>query len=151
MINKTFLIGRISSELTLRYTPNGKAVCEFNLAVNRIGGEGTDFLTCVVWNKFAENLVNYQNKGSLIAVEGSNRVDKYQNEKGENRYKNYILVSNIQFLENKKKEQSQNSYEKHVSQSQNSYEKSVAQSQNSNDDPFKAFGEANGTGLDLPF
>lgn len=106
MINKTFLIGRISSDLTLRYTPNGKAVCEFNLAVNRIGSEGTDFLTCVVWNKFAENLVNYQNKGSLIAVEGSNRVDKYQNEKGENRYKNYILVSNIQFLENKKKEQS---------------------------------------------
>lgn len=41
-------------------------------------------------------------KGNLIAVEGSNRVDKYQNEKGENRYKNYILVNTIEYLETKK-------------------------------------------------
>jgi single-strand DNA-binding protein len=104
MINKVILVGRISNELELRYTPNGKAICEFNIAVNRIGSEGTDFLTCVVWNKQAENLVNFQNKGSLIAVEGSNRVDKYKNEQGQNRYKNYVLVNNIQFLEAKKQD-----------------------------------------------
>ena len=101
-MNKALITGRISSDLNLRYTPNNNPVCEFNVAVNRIGTEGTDFLTCVVWNKQAENLVKYQSKGSLIAVEGSNRVDKYQNDKGENRYKHYILVNNIQFLESKK-------------------------------------------------
>lgn len=101
-MNKAFCIGRISNDLNLRYTPNNNAVCEFNIAINRIGSEGTDFLTCVVWNKQAENLVKYQSKGSLISVEGSNRVDKYQNEQGENRYKHYILVNNIQFLESKK-------------------------------------------------
>jgi single-strand DNA-binding protein len=101
-MNKSFLIGRISSDLNLKYTPNGNAVCEFNIAINRIGSEGTDFLNCTVWNKQAENLVKYQSKGSLISVEGSNRVDKYQNEQGENRYKHYILVNNIQFLESKK-------------------------------------------------
>lgn len=101
-MNKTIIIGRISSDLGLRYTPNNNPVCEFNVAVNRIGTEGTDFLTCVVWNKQAENLVKYQNKGSLIAIEGSNRVDRYQNSEGENRYKHYILVNNIQFLESKK-------------------------------------------------
>ena len=103
-MNKSFLIGRISSDLNLKYTPSNNAVCEFNIAINRIGSEGTDFLTCVVWNKQAENLVKYQNKGSLISVEGSNRVDKYLNDKGENRYKHYILVNNIQFLESKKEE-----------------------------------------------
>jgi single-strand DNA-binding protein len=101
-MNKSFLIGRISSDLNLKYTSNGNAVCEFNIAINRIGSEGTDFLNCTVWNKQAENLVKYQSKGSLISVEGSNRVDKYQNEQGENRYKHYILVNNIQFLESKK-------------------------------------------------
>ena len=101
-MNRSFLIGRISSDPHLRYTPNNKAVCEFNIAINRVGSEGTDFLTCVVWGAQAENLVKYQTKGNLIAVEGSNRVDKYQNEKGENRYKNYILVNTIEYLETKK-------------------------------------------------
>ena len=101
-MNKIILIGRISSELNLRYTPKGKAVCEFNLAVNRIGSEGTDFFTCVVWNKQAENLVNFNDKGSMIALEGTSRVDKYKNDKDENRYKNYVLVNTIQFLDKKK-------------------------------------------------
>lgn len=101
-MNKTIIIGRLSRTPELRYTSNNNPVCEFDVAVNRIGVEGTDFLTCVVWNKQAENLVKYQSKGSLIAVEGSNRVDKYQNSEGENRYKHYILVNNIQFLESKK-------------------------------------------------
>lgn len=101
-MNKFIGIGRISSDLNLRYTPSNNAVCEFNLAVNRIGTDGTNFLTCMVWNKQAENLVKYQKKGSLIAVEGSNRVDRFQNKEGENRYKHYILVNNIQFLESKK-------------------------------------------------
>ena len=101
-MNKFIGIGRISSDLNLRYTPSNNAVCEFNLAINRMGTDGTDFLTCVVWNKQAENLVKYQSKGNLISVEGSNRVDRFQNKEGENRYKHYILVNNIQFLESKK-------------------------------------------------
>jgi len=128
MINQVVLIGRISSELNLRYTPNGNAVCNFNLAVNRPirkdKEKETDFISCEVWGKQAENLVNYQNKGSLIATEGRYQVDKYQLE-GETKYKHYILVSTIQFLESKKE------------QSQNSNEKSVNNTQNSNEDPFQ--------------
>ena len=66
-MNKVICIGRISSDLGLRYTPNNNPVCEFNIAVNRIGTEGTDFLTCVVWNKQAENLVKYQNAYTLAS------------------------------------------------------------------------------------
>ena len=105
-MNKALLVGRISKDLELRYTQSNNAVCEFNIAINRVGVEGTDFITVVVWNKQAENLVKYQKKGSLISVEGTIRVDKYQNEAGENRYKTYILASSIQYLSSKSDTQS---------------------------------------------
>ena len=107
-MNKTIFIGRISSDLNIKYTPNGNSVCEFNLAVNRPikkdKEKETDFINCVIWGKQAENLVNYQQKGNMIAVDGRYQIDKYQNEQGENRYKHYILVNTIQFLESKKEE-----------------------------------------------
>ena len=132
-MNKALLIGRIASDLNLKYTNNNNSVCEFSLAINRIGSEGTDFLNCTVWNKQAENLVKYQSKGSLISVEGSNRVDRYQNEQGENRYKHYILVNSIQFLESKKEEISNNN------QMIETNEIKVKQEE----DPFKMFAESN--------
>lgn len=105
-MNKAILIGRICNDLQLKNTTNNNKVCEFSLAINRVGTDGTDFLNIVVWNKQAENLCKYQSKGSLIAVEGSNRCDKYVNENGETRYRNYILANNIQFLGSKKDENS---------------------------------------------
>lgn len=103
-MNQVVLTGRITKELELRFTQNNKAVCEFDLAVNRIGQEQTDFITCVVWEKQAENLAKYQSKGSLIAVTGALRVDSWKNEKGENRYKTYVLVNNVEYLGTKKEE-----------------------------------------------
>lgn len=100
-MNKAILIGRICNDLQLKKTINNNKVCEFSLAINRVGTDGTDFLNIVVWNKQAENLCKYQSKGSLIAVEGSNRCDKYVDENGENRYRNYILANSIQFLGSK--------------------------------------------------
>lgn len=97
-MNKAIIIGRIANELQLVNTTNNNKKCEFSIAVDRMGTDKTDFLPVIVWNKQAENLVKYQKKGSLIAVDGSNRVDKYVNENGENRYKHYILANNIQFL-----------------------------------------------------
>lgn len=101
-MNQINLIGRLTKDPELRQTQNNKIVCEFDIAVNRIGQEQTDFITCVVWEKQAENLVKYQSKGSLIAVNGALRVDKYQNQEGQNRYKTYVLATNIEYLENKK-------------------------------------------------
>ncbi len=97
-MNKAIIIGRIANDLKLVNTTNNNKKCEFNIAVDRVGTDKADFLPIVVWNKQAENLVKYQKKGSLIAVDGSNRVDKYVNENGENRYRQYILANNIQFL-----------------------------------------------------
>ena len=100
-MNNICLVGRLTRDPELRTTGSGKNVSEFSLAVNRIGSETADFITCRVWEKQAENLCKYQGKGNQIAVTGSLRVDKYKNEQGENRQKIYVLANNIKFLESK--------------------------------------------------
>lgn len=103
-MNNVTIIGRITKGLEVRTTNNQKSVCEFTLAVNRKGSEGTDFITCVVWNKPAENLVKYQGKGSLIAVSGSLRVEKYQDKEDKTRYRTYVLVNSIEYLNTNKQD-----------------------------------------------
>ena len=125
-MNSINLTGRITKDLTLKYTNNNKAVCEFNIAVNRIGQEQADFVNCQVWNTQAENLTKYQGKGSLIGVEGSLRIDKFQDKDGNDRYKTYVLVSNIEYLGAKKEGNAQNN--------QNTV-------QDVEEDPFAYFGE----------
>ena len=60
-----------------------------------------DFITCIVWNKQAENLVKYQRKGNLIGIQGQLRVDTYETN-GEKKSKSYVLCEKIEFLEAKK-------------------------------------------------
>lgn len=104
-MNKCFITGRISNDLKLESTKSGISVCHFNIATNRPvvrdGEKQVDFITCIVWNKQAENLVKYQRKGNLIGIQGQLRVDNYE-VNGEKKYKTYVLVENIEFLEAKK-------------------------------------------------
>ena len=122
MFNKVTLVGRISTDLELRYTGSNKAYCRFNIAVNRMN-EGTDFIPVTVWGKPAENLVQYQNKGSLILVDGSISVNNYTDKDGNNRTSFEVITSNVQFLSNKKTSNG---------------EIMVEQSES---DPYKEFGE----------
>ncbi len=101
MFNKVTLVGRISTDLELRYTGSNKAYCRFNLAVNRMN-EGTDFIPVTVWGKPAENLVSYQNKGSLILVDGSISMSNYTDKDGNNRTSFEVMTNNVQFLGSKK-------------------------------------------------
>ena len=105
-MNTINLIGRITKELELRYTNNNKAVCDFTIAVNRAyttenGEREADFINIQVWGKQAENLEKYQGKGSLIAVNGSLRVDAYQDKERKNKYKTYVLANNIEYVSTK--------------------------------------------------
>lgn len=107
MFNKVTLVGRISTDLELRYTGSNKAYCRFNLAVNKnykneCGEYETDFIPVTVWGKPAENLVQYQNKGSLILVDGSINMSNYTDKDGNNRTSFEIMTSNVQFLGSKK-------------------------------------------------
>ena len=107
MFNKVTLVGRISTDLELRYTGSNKAYCRFNLAVNKnykneYGEYETDFIPVTVWGKPAENLVQYQNKGSLILVDGSISVNNYTDKDGNNRTSFEVMTSNVQFLNSKR-------------------------------------------------
>lgn len=109
-MNKVILIGNITRNLGLRYTNSNKAVLETNLAVqkqrtNQNGERETDFINIQVWGKQAENLSKYCGKGSKIAVEGELRVDTFEKNDGSKGYKTYVLVSNVEFLDTKKKEE----------------------------------------------
>ena len=109
-MNRVILTGRICKKLELKNLKDDKSVCEFTIATNRIGLEDADFINCIVWNKQAENLVKYQDKGSLIGVEGQLRSERYEHN-GQTKYKTYILVSQIEFLSSNKKEEKENPYE----------------------------------------
>ena len=128
-MNKWFGIGRLTKAPELRYTQNEKVVCEFTVAINRPQQKDkdieTDFITCKVWGKTAENLKKYQDKGSLISILGSNRVDTYQDDNGNTKYKNYVYVESIEYLGSKKET------------------KQEAQKENKklSEDPFREFGE----------
>ena len=63
-----------------------------------------DFIRVVFWDKLAENLAKYQHKGNLIAIEGQIKVQSWDDESGKKRYKTYVLVRNLEFLESKKSE-----------------------------------------------
>lgn len=99
-MNHSVLIGRISHDLELKYTTNNKAVCQFNLAVNKFGGEGADFIPVQVWGKQAENLCKYQQKGSRIGVVGRISVDNYEKD-GQKRSFTKVIAHEIEFLDSK--------------------------------------------------
>lgn len=103
-MNKIILIGNITKDLEIKYTKNGKAIVEFNLAVRR-DKDITDFINCVVFGIQAENLNKYQGKGSKIAVSGEYRIDIYDKTNGTRGYSHYVLANEIEYLNTKQKEE----------------------------------------------
>lgn len=100
MLNRFIGIGRWSSEIELKYTPNGKAVANANLAINERYGdnESTTFLPIVMWGKAAENTAQYSKKGKLVAIEGRIQVRSWDSDNGK-RYVTEIIADNVRFLE----------------------------------------------------
>lgn len=106
MINRVVLVGRLTKDPELRYTPSGVPVARFTLAVNRIfsnaqGERETDFISCIAWRKQAENLVNYMKKGSLIGVDGRIQTGNYEGQDGKRVYTTEVVADSVQFLESK--------------------------------------------------
>ncbi len=106
-MNKAILIGRLTRDPELRYTPaNGVAVATFTLAVNRPftnqqGEREADFIPIVVWRKQAENCANYLNKGSQVALEGRIQVRSYEDKEGQRRWVTEVVADNVRFLDKK--------------------------------------------------
>jgi single-strand DNA-binding protein len=129
MINRVVLVGRMTKDADLKFTPNGNAVATFTLAVNRsFNKEETDFINCVVWKKPAENLANFTKKGSLIGLEGRIQVRNYDGQDGKKVYVTEVVADSIQFLEPKNNG--------NINTSESKKESNTGQGNSFNDDPF---------------
>lgn len=106
-MNRVVLVGRLTADPQLRYTPNGVAVATFTLAVNRAFSKEkeADFLNIVVWKKQAENASNYLKKGSLAGVDGRLQTRNYEGQDGKKVYVTEVVAESVQFLDTKQKQE----------------------------------------------
>lgn len=112
MINNAVLVGRMTRDAELRYTPQNQAVATFTLAVNRnfknqSGEREADFINCVIWNQQAENLANWAKKGSLIGIIGRIQTRNYENQQGQRGYVTEVVADNFQLLESRNQQNSE--------------------------------------------
>lgn len=103
-MNKVTLIGRLTKDPELKYTPGaGTAVTTFSIAVdrrfNKDGQKEADFIPIVVWGKQAETTAQYVTKGKLIGVAGRIQTRSYDAKDGSKRYVTEVIAEEVQFLE----------------------------------------------------
>lgn len=139
--NLVLLKGRLTNDVELKTTPNGKSVCSFTLAVDRGFGDNkvTDFLTCVAWEQRAEFISKYFAKGNEIRILGEINTRKWQDKDGNNRTAFEIRVNESGFCGSKN---SQENTQVNVADPLASFAQKVEQAD---------FEEVNISDMDLPF
>ena len=103
--NKAVLVGRLTRDPELRYTPNGRAVASFGLAVDRWGSKAsggnekeTDFFDIVAWAQLAETISKFATKGRMVLVDGRIQTRQYETKEGEKRKVFEIVANDIRLL-----------------------------------------------------
>lgn len=94
-INVAVIAGHLTKDVELAKTQKGNSVAKFTVAVNGIN-DNTDFINCVAWNKLADIVNMYCNKGDLVTVEGRISVRNYENQQGQRVYITEVIASNVQ-------------------------------------------------------
>lgn len=107
MLNRVILIGRLTKDPDMKYTPAGVAVTQFTLACDRPftsdgGKKEADFINIVAWRQLAETCAQYLRKGRLTAIEGRIQVRHYDNNEGKRVYVTEVIADNVKFLESNK-------------------------------------------------
>ncbi len=106
-LNRVQLIGYLGKEPESRFTPNGKKVVHFSLAVTQRRKSGnetkeyTEWVNVEAWGKLGEIASKYLKKGSLVYVEGRLKTDKYEDKGGETKYFSKVVAQLMQFLDKK--------------------------------------------------
>lgn len=143
-MNRAMLIGRLTVKPELRYTGGSNLpVTRFSLAVNRTfagkdGQRETDFINIVVWRKQAENVCNFLDKGSLVAIEGRIQTGSYDDKDGNKRYTVEVVADSVQFLESKNQRNNHDT----VSSEPSPYDYQNTNAVNVDEDPFAEFGDS---------
>jgi single-strand DNA-binding protein len=107
MLNKIFIMGRLTRDPELRRTQNGTAVTSFSLAVDRdfksqSGEKETDFIDVVAWRSTAEFVAKYFSKGRMAVVEGRLQIRDWKDRDGNNRRSAEVVADNIYFGDSKR-------------------------------------------------
>ena len=141
MINNVTLVGRLTKDVELKYTPANQAVVQFVLAVNRTfknanGERETDFINVVIWRQSAENFAKWAKKGALIGITGRIQTRNYENAQGQRVYMTEVIAENFQMLESRNQQQGQ---------------QQATQQQAKQPDPFSGGTPMNLNDDDLPF
>jgi single-strand DNA-binding protein len=102
MLNVIAMQGRLARDPEMRQTTTGKSVASFTLACDRgrkdaNGNSQPDWITCTAWEKTAEFICKYFQKGALIAVDGRLQSRQYQDKNGQNRTAIEVVVQNVNF------------------------------------------------------
>ena len=105
-MNNVVLVGRLTRDPELRYTPSNVAVVTFSIAVDRnfvrAGEEKkTDFINVVAWRQQADFVTKYFRKGSMIAVQGSIQTRAYEDKQGNKRTAVEVVADNVSFCGSK--------------------------------------------------
>lgn len=129
-MNSVILSGRLTKKPELRSTQSGVSVCQFSLAVNR-DKDKTDFIECICFNKTAENLCRYKDKGEMIELTGRMENNSYTDKEGKKHYKTIVSVNLINYI--------------------NSGQTSVYEAKNEQKDPYLEMGNRINDEYDLPF
>ena len=102
--NKVILMGRLTRNPELRYTPQGTAVTEIGMAINREFNAGTErrkevtFVDVTLWSRSAEVVCQYMKKGSPIFIEGRLSLDTWEAQDGQKRSKLRVIAENFKFV-----------------------------------------------------
>jgi single-strand DNA-binding protein len=155
MMNRVVLVGRLTKDPDLRYTPNGVPVASFTLAVNRpfANGQGereADFINCVIWRKPAENVSNFLKKGSMAGVDGRIQTRSYEGQDGKRVYVTEVQAESVQFLEPKNGSNSGGTTQPNTNSRGDGQNQNMPHSRTYGEDPF-AGGAVDIKDDDLPF
>ena len=107
MLNKIFIMGRLTRDPELRHTQSGTAVASFSLAVDRDfkeqdGSRATDFIDCVAWRSSAEFVDKYFSKGRMAVVEGRLQIRDWTDKDGNKRRSAEIVADSVYFGDSKR-------------------------------------------------
>lgn len=113
MINRAIIMGRITNDLELKYSPSGFSVMTFSVAVERNyadqnGERQSDFIRCVAWRQTAEFIAKYFGKGRMIALEGALRTRTFDDKNGTRHYITELYVNDVSFTGEPKQQSNTN-------------------------------------------
>lgn len=111
-LNRVQLIGRLGKDPETRFTPTGKKVAHFSLAVSNRwktkegeAKEYTEWFNIEAWGRLGEVCQQYLHKGSLVYVEGRLKTDRYEDKDGETKYFTKVVALTMQMLDKKPEEE----------------------------------------------